>query len=383
MSLVEDLRRTALQLAWRFPAFGIAVVHLRYVETTEIPTAAIGVDGRCYWNPEFFASLTPAERIFVLAHEICHLLLMHADRRGGRQVDLWNFANDYAINGGLVAAGVGDRPDVGLFPPTEWEDLSSEQIYDELLRKGVQAPPTPSATNGCGLLGAQGNSKALPGEVTLEEARQHNPKWQQVRAQAKHIGTMSGNEVLEKLFDIPPARVNWRNVVRRGAALAQAAQGYDAVSFAKRGRRSAAVGPQFPGWIGSQARVALCVDSSGSMYNDVPQVLAEAAALSRESEIAVFCVVHDDGVVWEGWFRPNERPERMQKAIARGFGGTCAEEAYRLVERQGRFDVFVHLTDCYLEWPAPPKNCRKIIIGRINSSEPALEGARVFDVQVG
>lgn len=369
--LPQQLRAVALRLGWKHPAFGIATVHLTYRETTELPTAAITADGHTLWNREFFESLSPEEREFVLAHELCHLLLQHSARRGSRDPDVWGIATDMAINHGLIEAGVGQCPSHGLRPLDAWKTWSAEEIYDVLSRQ--QPPPTNSgaATAGCG---------ALPSASPKNEEWER--RWHEARAQAQHIGALMGDTALQRLLELPPAKIDWRAVLRRSVSLAIAHCGHEATSFSRRGRRSAPVGPQFPGWVGTQPRVALCVDSSGSMFDSVAQVLAEVAALVRKSNIAIFAVVHDADIQWQGWFRPNEKPTALQDAIARGFGGTDASTAYQAIEAAGSFEVFIHLTDCYLHWPPQPRRCRKYIVGRVNSQEDAPATARVYDVYV-
>ncbi|GGN05412.1 hypothetical protein FHR83_001402 [Actinoplanes campanulatus] len=75
-----------------------------------IAIAAVSAEaGEIYVNPR--RSLSEEEWRFVLAHELLHVALRHADRVGGRDPYLWNVACDFVINGWLVEMGVGVMPD--------------------------------------------------------------------------------------------------------------------------------------------------------------------------------------------------------------------------------------------------------------------------------
>jgi predicted metal-dependent peptidase len=77
------------------------------VFTTRVPTAAIGfVKGspiEFAINPGFWASRTPAQREFILCHEMLHILLNHGMRgRDSKNRDAANVAMDVVVNHTLV-----------------------------------------------------------------------------------------------------------------------------------------------------------------------------------------------------------------------------------------------------------------------------------------
>jgi predicted metal-dependent peptidase len=74
------------------------------------------------------------EMRFIIAHELLHVALRHANRCRGRDPFLWNVACDYVINGWLEEMDVGKPPsEIGLSDP-ELKGLSVEEIYDRLTR---------------------------------------------------------------------------------------------------------------------------------------------------------------------------------------------------------------------------------------------------------
>ncbi|WP_433794430.1 DUF2201 family putative metallopeptidase [Actinoplanes sp. CA-252034] len=96
----------------------------------DISIAAVSAEaGEIYVNP--WRTLSEDEWRFVLAHELLHVALRHADRCGGRDPYLWNVACDYVINGWLVEMGVGVLPDGTLHDPA-FAGASAEQVYDRI-----------------------------------------------------------------------------------------------------------------------------------------------------------------------------------------------------------------------------------------------------------
>ena len=91
-------------------------------------------DGRnIYFDIDFYTKLTPDERIFVLAHEIWHVALMHFMRRENRIHDIWNIATDCEINYALSNERFVVPPHM-CYPNPEDEGKCAEDIYDNILK---------------------------------------------------------------------------------------------------------------------------------------------------------------------------------------------------------------------------------------------------------
>ena len=143
------LTKAKTELLFDAPFFGSVVVMLDWVPDSRFPTA--GTDGiRVIFNPEFIEKLTPAQRVFVCAHEAMHVADGHVWRRGSRDLMLWNIACDYAINHILVESGL-EAPK-GMLHDDHLAGMSPEQIYTILLEK-----------KGEGGNGGQGGNKPRPG----------------------------------------------------------------------------------------------------------------------------------------------------------------------------------------------------------------------------
>lgn len=96
------------------------------------------------FNRVFFWSLPMEQRVFLLAHELMHTMLMHMIRRGNRDPKLWNIAADYVINGMLDTWGFSMKG-MGGYLDHQYDDMSTEEVYDLLLQEQQQIgqPPQP------------------------------------------------------------------------------------------------------------------------------------------------------------------------------------------------------------------------------------------------
>ena len=109
--------------------FTTIVFSLKLIWDWDISTAA--TDGSAIRiNPDFFMSLSPDERIFLMVHEAMHVALLHMIRLGERSHKKWNIACDHYINLLLIERGF-KMPKMGLADP-QYKDLSSDEIYARL-----------------------------------------------------------------------------------------------------------------------------------------------------------------------------------------------------------------------------------------------------------
>lgn len=90
-------------------------------------------------NPEFFMKLDSKERVFLLAHEAYHVAFQHMCRLGTRNFRIWNMACDYVINYMLVNISKMKMIEGALYNE-KYKDMSSEEIYDHLMKNVNQIP---------------------------------------------------------------------------------------------------------------------------------------------------------------------------------------------------------------------------------------------------
>lgn len=126
-----------VQLLFDKPFFGNVAARLILVDASGWCNTA-ATDGRhLYYNRDFIKSLTKEELMFLVAHEILHCIYDHLGRRGGRNPQLLNMAQDYVINYTLVQDKCGSMPKNGLLDNRFPDTMLSEEVYEILKRESV------------------------------------------------------------------------------------------------------------------------------------------------------------------------------------------------------------------------------------------------------
>jgi predicted metal-dependent peptidase len=129
----EKLITARVGLLLRASFFGNLATRLKLVNADEwCPTAA--TDGRnFYYNTRFIDMLKPKEVEFLFGHEVLHCVYDHMGRRGDRDPQLWNVADDYCVNADLKKHRVGEFiTTVPCLYESKYEGMSAEEVYDIL-----------------------------------------------------------------------------------------------------------------------------------------------------------------------------------------------------------------------------------------------------------
>ena len=129
----EKLISARVGLLLRASFFGNLATRLKLINADEWCSTA-ATDGRnFYYNTRFIEMLRPKEIEFLFGHEVLHCVYDHFGRRGDRDPQLWNIANDYCVNGDLVKHNVGEKiTSVPCLYDRKYDGMSSEEVYDAL-----------------------------------------------------------------------------------------------------------------------------------------------------------------------------------------------------------------------------------------------------------
>ena len=131
---VRELLVTArVGMLLRASFFGNLATRLKLVNADEW-CATAATDGRnFYYNSRFIKMLKPKEIEFLFGHEVLHCVYDHFGRRGERDHQLWNIANDYCVNSDLKKHRVGEFiTSVPCLYDSKYDGFSSEEVYDAL-----------------------------------------------------------------------------------------------------------------------------------------------------------------------------------------------------------------------------------------------------------
>jgi len=127
----EKLVTARIALLLKAPFFGNLATRLQLINADDwCPTAA--TDGRkFYYNSEFLKKMPAKQLEFLMGHEVLHCVYDHMGRRGERDPQLWNIADDYCVNQDLLDQKIGEKIPVGLYD-SKYRGWSAEEVYDDL-----------------------------------------------------------------------------------------------------------------------------------------------------------------------------------------------------------------------------------------------------------
>ena len=211
-ALVEAMSR----LIFTLPFFAILLLDLLKLKEVDsgsgIPTAA--TDGHnLYVNIDWFGGLTLGERVFLLIHEVLHVVLEHPartklymDRGIGPDLKAFsptkmNRAQDYIINDWIIQSGVKDMPVGGLLNPQFGMADTADEVYCKL----PDEPENPDSGDG-----AEGNGfdKHMPQGAQAPSKADVQRALKAAASSAKAQGKMPG--AMERLVDdICEPQIDW------------------------------------------------------------------------------------------------------------------------------------------------------------------------------
>ena len=364
MNAMEAMSAARRSLVLDNPFFGVLSLKLELVEDNSHKTMA--TDGkRLYFNAEFALSLTHAERVGVVAHEVLHCANGHTWRREGRNGQKWNEACDYAINPIVVNAGM-VLPKGGLLDPS-FEGKSAEEIY-------VLLPEEEPGGSG----GSGGSGEPSCGEVLdcpQEETPELQAEWSAaVLAAAKNAESAgklpSGIDRLVDRIKNPPQ--DWRSILRR--FVQQSAQ--NDYSWRQPNGRFLHAGIYMPRLHAeAMGAMVVAVDTSGSIDDvTIGQFEREIDSISQEMRPEKIVVVYCDSAVCgiEEFLADD-----LVTLSPKGGGGTDFRPVFEWVENEGLTPAcLVYLTDMLGKFPEYPPNY-PVLWGDTLGRKPAPWGEQV------
>lgn len=339
------------------PFFAVLIMDLLEIHESEFvigrdqPNPTAYTDGtRIVVNPKFFKKLNVQERIFVMAHEVTHVILQHPSRMKlyhelGYGPDLdpfspsrFNKAADYVINAYLNELKVGQQPvDTLLNPQFTSADLVDD-VYlkmpkdedDENQGWDTHVPATDDAN--------------LPDKATIQRAVAS------AAGAAKQQGKLPGG--LQRLVDgILEPQVTWTEHLRSAISTCV---GNTEQTWARPNRRKLAAPPHvyWPGRCGVQTDpISIEIDTSGSIGDhELKTFLSETHGILNDVAPEKIYVGYVDATLFNDEIieidDPNDVLDLAQKAG--GGGGTDMTIMHQeLVKRNIEVGYEIIFTDGY------------------------------------
>ncbi len=395
---LDTFQKSRAQMLVKYPFFAAIVLSTEWVPRIEgNPTMCTDMC-KVYYNPEFVESLTVDQCIFIMCHEIMHMILMHGLRRRSRsrRPRRWNHAGDYAINQELVDSGMampawtqalidGQKDPkkfqdklgqtFGLLDKAKYNGLTAEQIYD-LLEQDAQKD------KGKGKGSGKGQGSGQPDDddedmgmddlldvlenMTQAEANQLKDDIKQKIAQAATMARAAGKmpNNLQILVDgvINPPQP-WEVILREFMTrMVNSSE-----TWSRRNRRFSDILPSR--YDVGMGELGIVGDTSASMLAN--KVWAQLA--TEINHCNEFVKPERTRVVWadhqaaahEQVFEPTDEVVLEPK----GGGGTDMRLPLKHME-QFEPCVVILVTDCYTPWPDQPTPYPLIVAATTQAASP-------------
>ncbi len=381
-----DLNMHTARLLMEEPFFAAISRRIDKRASYAIPTAGVMVNPNTaqfemLYNPKFWASLTPAQRLALLKHEFYHVIFKHITDRmpDGVMTKDWNIATDLAIN-----SHIENLPDGGLIPGlSPFEDLprgmSAEWYLNNLPAKpegGDDSQQGNSANqqgngdtdaNGGGSDGDNEEQGTGSGPQPLDDHSGWAKCPQEIKdiaaERVKDLVREASNEAAtqgwgsvshstrKNIIDSLKSKIDWRKLLRYFIKTSQKANKSSSIKRINRrypyihaGRKSNRV-----------ARVAVSIDQSGSVDDNMLGMFF--SELNKLAELAEFTVVPFDDRVFEEkvyvWKKGDKK--KKERVLC---GGTNFDAPTEYVNSRD-FDGHIVLTDMYAPKPKPSR-CQRM-----------------------
>ena len=382
LSSVVRIQKSRAALLLDHPFFGTLLFRLGARPRTSIETMA--TDGvSLFYNPKFVETLSAAQLMGTLAHEVMHPALQHHTRRNGRDPRRWNMACDYAINPILVDAGL-TLPE-GVLLEDRFRGMSAERIYNQLEEEEQSqqssndqdsqdsdssangqddqssnggagdedddVPSTPKTPGGIGQVLDAPEPVADGEETVAEQARD----WQMAVEQAENVARLAGKMPAGAQRSVEAskaANVDWRELLRRAWSETIPAD----YSWTRPNRRHVWTGLYLPGVVcEGVGEICIAVDCSGSINDRLLGLFeAEVRSILAGQQPRLVHVLYFDTEV--------QKVETYQagqaiKLSPVGGGGTDFRPCFTWLNDRGiQPQTLVFLTDLWGTFPdqAPP-----------------------------
>jgi len=131
----ERLVTARIGLLLRHSFFGNLATRLQLINADDWCSTAATDGLKFYYNSRFIMMLRPKEVEFLVGHEVLHVVYDHIGRLGNRDPQIFNIANDYAVNADLKRHKVGEFiKTVPCLYEAKYDGKASEEIYDDLMK---------------------------------------------------------------------------------------------------------------------------------------------------------------------------------------------------------------------------------------------------------
>lgn len=355
----ERLVTARIGLLLRHSFFGNLATRLVLVNADEWCSTAATDGLKFYYNSRFIMLLKPKEVEFLVGHEVLHVAYDHMGRRGSRDPQIWNIADDYVVNADLRRHKIGQFiTSVPCLYESKYDGKPAEEVYDDLM-KNVQKISVDDLIDqmiddhmddedGQGDSDSDNEGKAKRPRMSPEERERVRQEVKQAiisAAQSAEAGTIPvGVERMIKQYTDP--RMPWRELIQTNLTSSIRTD----FSWIRPSRRGWHMDAIMPGMTpGEEIDVVVAVDMSGSISDKQAQgFLGEIGGMMETFDgyrIHVFCF---DTEIYNPQDFASENLETIDTYEPHGGGGTDFMAIFNyLKERNQEPKRLIVFTDGY------------------------------------
>jgi predicted metal-dependent peptidase len=357
----ERLITARIGLLLKHSFFGNLATRLTLTNADDWLTTA-ATDGRkFYYNSRFVMMLKQKEVEFLVGHEVLHVVYDHLGRRIDRDPEIWNIANDYAVNADLKKHKVGEMiTTVPCLYEKKYENWASEEIYEDLMKnvKYIDIEDLldqmlddhldgdgDESEDGDGNENRKGKGRPKLSDAEKEEIRQEMKQAILNAAQQSEAGSMpAGVERLIKQMTDPV--MPWRELIQTNLTSAIKSD----YTWMRPSRRSWHMDAIMPGMNpGEEIDVDIYIDMSGSISNKQGmQFLSEVAGMMDAFDGYNLRVTCFDTKCYNTQEFSSENMENIEEYELHGGGGTDFDSIFDDLKEAGRVpNRLIVFTDGY------------------------------------
>ena len=337
----ERLVTARIGLLLRHSFFGNLATRLKLINADEWCSTAATDGLKFYYNSRFINMLKPKEVEFLVGHEVLHVVYDHMGRRNNRDPQIWNIADDYAVNADLKRHKVGEFiKTVPCLYEVKYDGKAAEEIYDDLMQNLQkiniedlidQMIDDHLEDQGEGEDGDKNSKRPKMSAEERERVRQEVKQAILNAAQGADAGSIpKGVERLIKQHTNPV--MPWRELIQTNLTSAIRTD-FSWMRPSRRGWHSDAIMPGMTP--GEEIDVVVSLDMSGSITDKQGQAFLSEIAGMMESfdgyKIHVFCFDTD---VYNPADYNSENMDSIENYEPAGGGGTDFDVIFAYLKRE-------------------------------------------------
>lgn len=391
MNDITELKKIAANILAKYrqnllnnhPFIGTIAMNLDLVPIRDARCNTAMTDGKSiFFDIDFLSRLNENEGVFVLGHEVWHVVMMHFLRGEGKEHDFFNIATDMEVNQILENDGFLPPTDV-VFPNPNHsrkcefqfpDGLSAEEYYELLLKKYGNKNFQEMEMNESGNSKQSGKSgsplngqfdKHFDKNEDFEEAgkkameRPSNDKYGKKGLDEDFIpvnlnNESSAKEMAEKIREaiissaqtfertrgelpghikgivnqILESKMGWKEILAKFIT-----SGFqNKTSWNSPNRRFAYSGTYLPRHDGDMMKIAIGIDTSGSCGQDLEKFISEVQAIARTFGSYELHVIQCDTEVKDYQMFDEFNPIDASKFEFKGYGGTVLRPIFDYIQ---------------------------------------------------